>query len=137
MIRTDVWSDERFRHIFVLELESVRLPDVVKQVGPSVYMAEDGERFKKLYTSAATTVAGPGVEGDRWWVTVKRQTPEAVTCLRRSFIDGGAELGIPRKFSKNIREANILTNSEVAEHLEGDFKNHLHRFISGRPVWLD
>ena len=137
VIRTDAWSDEKFRHIIVLELESARLPAVVKQVGPPVSMAEDGERFKKLYTSAATTVAGPGVEGDRWWVTVKRQTPEAVTCLRRSFSEGGAELGIPRKFSEDIRKATILTNSEVAEHLEGDFKNHLHRFISGRPAWLD
>jgi tRNA nucleotidyltransferase (CCA-adding enzyme) len=137
VIRTDVWSDERFRHIIVLELESARLPDVVKQVGPPIYMAEDAERFKKLYTGAATTVAGPGVEGDRWWVTVKRQTPEAVTCLRRAFTDGGVEIGIPRKFSANIRKANILTNSEVAEYLEDDFKNHLHRFISGRPAWLD
>jgi tRNA nucleotidyltransferase (CCA-adding enzyme) len=137
VIRTDAWSDETYRHIIVLELESVRLPAVVKQVGPPVYMAEDSERFKKLYIGAPTTVAGPGVEGDRWWVTVRRQTPEAVTCLSRSFSEGGTELGIPRKFSENIRKANILTNGEVAEHIEGGFKNHLHRFISGRPAWLD
>ncbi len=137
VIRTDAWSDEKCRHIIVLELESARLPDVVKQVGPPIYMAEDGERFKKLYTGAPSTVAGPGVEGDRWWVAVKRQTPKVVSCLRRAFSDGGAELGIPRKFSENIRKANILTKSEIAKYLEGDFKNHLHSFISGRPSWLD
>jgi tRNA nucleotidyltransferase (CCA-adding enzyme) len=135
--RTDAWSDEKNKHIITMELESAKLSETVKQEGPPVAMAEDGERFNKNYRESAATVAGPGVEGDRWWVIVKRQTRDAAECLRRSLRDGGTETGIPRKFHEDIKKAVILSNGEIVEHLDDGFKKQLYRFLLGRPAWLD
>ena len=136
--RTFVWSDEKNKHVFVLELETVTLPCTEKKLGPPVALTADCENFIKEYVNKEITVAGPGVEGDRWWVIVMRPYRNVGDYLRNVLKDGGSTLGIPRKISEDIAKGfQLLINSEAESILEGEFQAKLYEFMIGRPMWLE
>jgi tRNA nucleotidyltransferase (CCA-adding enzyme) len=134
--RTLSWSDEAGRNVFVFELASAELPPAVKRLGPPVAMVADGGRFVAAYPPGSA-VSGPGVEGDRWWVVVRRERATAVESLRRLLRDGGASAGVHPRLAKRITErSQILIGLEAAPLLEGGFTVALGRFVRGRPFWL-
>ncbi|RLI10641.1 CCA tRNA nucleotidyltransferase [Candidatus Bathyarchaeota archaeon] len=138
VIRSAAWSDEASRHILVFELESAAIPGVVKLKGPPVEMAESSERFLRAHLNADSTVSGPWIEGRRWWVETRRKQTDASSLLSSALRDGGRGVGVSRRLSDKIAQGyQVLMDEEIAGHLRGDFARFLHRFLKGRPVWLD
>ncbi len=138
VIRSAAWSDEASKHVLVFELESATIPGFTRLKGPPVEMAESSKRFLEAHLDAESTVAGPWIEGRRWWVETRRQQTDARLLLVSSLADGGRGIGVPRRLSlKMARGCEVLMDGEVSSHLDGGFARFLDGFLRGRPGWLE
>ena len=137
VLRSAVWSNEVSRHIFVFELESDSLPGIMKRKGPPVEMAENSMQFIEAHLEAETTILGPWIEGDRWWVGLKRPESSARGLVASMLRDGGRDIGISRRLSEKIKQGHeVLMGDEVGGVLEAGFADFLYQFLRGRPGWL-
>jgi len=137
VLRTGSWSDEAKRHIFVYELESIALPPVMKKVGPPVRLTKESGDFLKTYLDSDDLVSGPGVEGGKWWVEVKRRHVFPRTYLRKALADSYEELGVPKRLADLLGvDGDVYINEEIEGELRGDFPAYLDTFLRGRPDWL-
>lgn len=138
VFRSAVWSDEASRHILVFEFESATLPAIVKRMGPPIEMAENSEQFIKAHLGEETTITGPWIEGDRWWVGIRRPETSARGLVASMLRDGGRDIGISRRLSEKMRDGlGVLMDEEVGDYLDTDFAGFLDRFLKGRPGWLE
>jgi tRNA nucleotidyltransferase (CCA-adding enzyme) len=137
VFRSGSWSDEAKRHIFVYELESIALPPVVKKVGPPVRLSKDSGDFLRTYIESPELVSGPGIEGGKWWVEVKRKHVFTLPYLRKTLADGYEELGVPKRLADLLKQnGEVYINEEIAVELKGEFPRFLEVFLRGRPDWL-
>jgi tRNA nucleotidyltransferase (CCA-adding enzyme) len=137
VFRSASWSDEVERHILVYELESITLPPVVKKIGPPVRLVKDSEDFLSRYMGSPDLVGGPGVEGSKWWVEVRRKQAFTASSLREALVAGYEELGVPKHLADLItKSGGVYVNGEIALELRGDFPRFLEGFLRGRPDWL-
>jgi len=136
--RSAVWSDEESRHVFVFELEGLILPGAARRMGPPVRMAEDCGRFLEVHVGAGDTLAGPWVEGDRWWVLKRREAVDARLVVSSALEGGGSGIGIPRRLGKRVaRGFEVLAGGEIGEYLGPGLSGFIWRFLRGRPDWLE
>jgi tRNA nucleotidyltransferase (CCA-adding enzyme) len=138
VIRSAAWSDEASRHVFVFELEGLTLPGAARRMGPPVGIAEDCGRFLEVHVGAGDTLAGPWVEGDRWWVLKRREAVDAREVVASALEGGGRGIGIPRRLGVRVaRGFEVLAGGEVGRCLGSGFSGFLWRFLRGRPDWLE
>jgi tRNA nucleotidyltransferase (CCA-adding enzyme) len=138
VVRSRVWSDEASRHVFVFELESATLPAFVRRMGPPVRMVEGVRRFLEAHAGSEETVSGPWVEGNRWWVVVRRGEREAGAVLGSFLVDGGRGVGVSRGIAERVsRGFRVLLGGEVEGIVTPDFATFLDGFLRGRPGWLE
>ena len=138
VFRSGTWSDEASRHIFVYELESIALPPLIKKVGPPVRLQKDSRDFLGTYLESPDLVSGPGIEGGKWWVIVKRKHVLTRTYLRKVLVDNYEELGVSKRLADLLGESgDIFINEEVEGELRGGFSGYLADFLCGRPDWLE
>jgi tRNA nucleotidyltransferase (CCA-adding enzyme) len=138
VVRSGVWSDEASSHVFVFELESVTLPVSVRRMGPPVRMLEGVRRFLEAHAGSDETIAGPWVEGDRWWVLTERGLREAGAALEAFLADGGRGIGVSRGIADRVtRGFSVLRGGEVGEIVTPSFASFLDGFLRGRPGWLE
>ena len=138
VVRSGVWSDEASRHVFVFELESAILPAFVRRMGPPVRMVKGGRRFLEAHAGSEETVSGPWVEGDRWWVVVRRGERGAGATLGSFLVDGGRGVGVSRRIAERVsRGFSVLLAGEVEEVVTPDFAAFMDGFLRGRPGWLE
>ncbi len=137
VFRMASWSDEESRHILVYELESMTLPQVAKKMGPPVCLAKDSRDFLDTYLGSPEVVSGPGVEGEKWWVEVKRKNTLSNVIMRESIVSGCEELGVPKRLADILRKHGVvMINEEIVPQLTGGFTLFLETFLRGRPDWL-
>ena len=137
VFRSGSWSDEAKRHIFVYELESISLSPVIKKVGPPVRLPKESNDFLQTYIGSPELVGGPGIEGGKWWVMVKRKQVFPRTYLRKALADGYEELGVPKRLADLLGEdGDVYINEEIEGELRGEFPAFLEGFLRGRPDWL-
>ena len=138
VLRSSVWSNEESRHIFIFELESNSIPSVELHMGPPVNMKANSDSFIASHMNSDQTVAGPEIKDARWIVLRKRQINDAATLLRESLYDGGINIGVSSKLAvKILQHHRILQNNEISDYLVNDFCDHIHRFLIGRPDWIE
>jgi tRNA nucleotidyltransferase (CCA-adding enzyme) len=137
VFRSAVWSNEVSKHIFVFELESDSLPGIMKRKGPPVEMAENSMQFIEAHLGVETTILGPWIEGNRWWVGLKRPEPSARGLVASLLRDGGRDIGISRRLGEKIKQGHeVLMGDEVGGFLDAGFADFLDHFLRGRPGWL-
>jgi tRNA nucleotidyltransferase (CCA-adding enzyme) len=140
VLRDAVWSDEKNRNVFVLELEQRVLPFVKKHLGPPIVREKECENFLSKYIHNGDAVSGPYVEDGRWVVELRRKYTDVVELLRETLKDGGRKIGVAELISQGFREKlRILVNSEVIDVYRSneEFAEFLTDFISGKPFWLE
>jgi tRNA nucleotidyltransferase (CCA-adding enzyme) len=138
VFRSNVWSDERHRHILVFQLESSTIPKVMKHVGPPVSMIRNTESFFETHLGAESTESGPWIESDRWVVLLRRQHTEAKELLEERLEDGGRSVGVSKNLAVRILQHHrILLNDEIEDYLVDGFVQHLYRLLIGRPHWVE
>jgi tRNA nucleotidyltransferase (CCA-adding enzyme) len=137
VLRSASWSDEEKRHIFVYEIESLVLPPVVKKMGPPVSLLKDSKDFLNTYLGSPEVVSGPGVEGGRWWVEVKRKNTFSRVHLNKSLVSDCEEHGVPKRLAAILmKQGSVMINDEIDTQLTGRFTLFLEGFLRGRPDWL-
>ena len=138
MLRSTTWSNEETRHIFIYELESAKIPGVMKHMGPPAHLEKNVEVFIKIYEANPRTIAGPDLIGDRWYVLIKRDHTDIISFTSKLLNDGGRSIGISRKISIRILQHHrILLNEEIEEYLLDGFDAFLHDWLEGRPLWIE
>lgn len=140
ILRTASWSDERKCNVIALELESRKLSQAVRHLGPPVTRAAESERFLGKYVGLPETVSGPWVERDRWVVEKKRRHTDAVALIRASLRDGGKEIGVANRIAPVLRRKfRVLVNGEIVDVCRGnrDLNSFLTGYLAGRPAWLE
>ena len=139
VIRTAVWSDEEFNHLFLFEVERGILPRAKLHMGPPAEMEEMSERFLRRHLGSDRTISGPWVEGRRWWVEVERIHTDAKLLLEDKLQEeGGRSVGVPRGIAENLEGSSALINEEVTgiyREFPG-FAVFLTDFFRGRPKWF-
>ena len=139
MLQSGVWSDERTQHIFVLSLASILLPSTKKQQGPPIH-SPDVTTFLEKHLNAPDTSLGPWIHNDRWFVGKIRQYPNARTLLTEQLTaDGGKEMGVANGFRTALKhQHSIIVNREIINLglTHPSFLHFFHRFLHGRPPWL-
>ena len=137
VFRSGSWSDETKRHIFIYELESIVLPPIVKKIGPPVRLYKESSDFLETYIESPDLISGPGIEGGKWWVEVKRKHVTLRTYLKKALSDSYEELGVPKRLADLISEdGDVYINEEIEGELMGEFPSFLEVFLRGRPDWL-
>ena len=138
VFRSGTWSDEASRHIFVYELEAITLPPLIKKVGPPVRLQKDSRDFLGTYRESPDLVSGPGIEGGKWFVIVKRKQVFIRTYLRRALVESYEEFGVSKRLADLLGEdGDIFINEEIEGELGGGFSGYLAGFLCGRPDWLE
>ena len=140
VLRMGAWSDEVEECVLIFELESSRLPPVMKHVGPPVWVGEHVERFLAKQMANPGLVCGPYIEGDRWVALVRRKWPDAKEFLQVRLSEGGGRhVGVAPLLAQRVEEQfEILEGAELislCRELEG-FGEWLAKFLTGRPRWL-
>jgi len=139
VMRTAVWSDEKTNHILLFEVERWVLPKVKLHRGPPVEMEEMSERFLRKHLRSESTIAGPWVEEERWWVEVERDYTEARALLEDKLGEqGGIPIGVPRSMAEDISGFSCRVNEEIIDLYKAypSFAVFLTDFLIGRPKWL-
>lgn len=128
-----VWSDERKKAIFTLELDHLTIPTIRKQHGPPLDRVPDGERFLKKHLGR--DVKGPSVEGWRWVAYTSRKLVDASRLLKERVLT--AKLG--KIVKDGLRKgAKTCVDLELIELMHGfrGYGEFLTEFLDGRPRWL-
>ncbi len=140
LFRNAVWTDEKKLSVFILELEQLTIPNVIKHVGPPLERKSECIDFLAKYDGRDEVIAGPYIENGRWVVELPRKQVNAAELLRSKLKDGGKNTGIAELVSKAISEGfSILENEEIAEIYKNheDFAMFLTKFLNGKPFWLN
>ncbi|RLF22003.1 MAG: CCA tRNA nucleotidyltransferase [Thermoprotei archaeon] len=134
VVDSKVWTDEKERAVFMFELESGRLPSLKRHEGPPITSIEHEERFISKYTGSEEVLAGPRVEGMRWYVYRRRRYTDVRELLREKIFD--SSLG------DYIREAleggfQIYIGEECKTLLADEKVNReLSSFLDKRLPWM-
>jgi tRNA nucleotidyltransferase (CCA-adding enzyme) len=138
VLRSTTWSNEETRHIFIYELESAKIPEAMKHMGPPAHLEKNVEEFIKAYEANPRTIAGPDLIGDRWFVLINRDYTDIKSFTSKLLYDGGRSIGISRKISVRILQHHrILLNEEIEEYLVDGFDAFLYDWLEGRPLWVE
>jgi tRNA nucleotidyltransferase (CCA-adding enzyme) len=138
ILKSKTWSNEKTRHIFVFELESVIISNLVRRNGPPVKLWKDVEKFIEAHINADDTVSGPGIHNDKLWVIKRRTYNDAITLLTKALKNGGQRIGVAKNLSTRIKKHHqIILNTEIERYLDKEFNEELYKMILGRPDWLD
>lgn len=142
VIRSSCWSDEKDLNIILFELERKNIFSPKKHMGPPVEKYKEAENFLVKHLYAEDTIAGPWIEGDRWFVEKKRKWEDAKKLL--SFYlsnNGGRNIGVASKIAEKLKKNGfkIISWIEARKFYEErvDFARFISRFIEGRPIWLE
>jgi len=139
VMRTAVWSDEKVNHILLFQVERCVLPRVKLHRGPPVEMEEMSERFLRKHLRSESTIAGPWIEEERWWIEVERDYTEARALLEDELGEQeGIPVGVPRSMAEDISGFSCRVNEEIIDLYKAfpSFAVFLTDFLIGRPKWL-
>jgi tRNA nucleotidyltransferase (CCA-adding enzyme) len=139
VLKDAVWSNEKSRSIFVLELEQQVLPNIKKHLGPPLEREAECKKYLSKYSNNRSVISGPYIEDGRWMVELPRKTADAIVLLKEKLVDGGKNVGVADLIAKTIQKnLQVLVNSEIFELYEenGDFAEFLSSFLAGKPFWL-
>ncbi len=139
VIRSTAWTDEQATSVLIFELESEELPYSRRQRGPPATRVAESSAFLSKHLNKKSTVSGPWVEGERWFVERKRPILSARRLLTSALKNGGSDVGVASLLSQSFeRKVRILQNDQVALLISAneEFARFMRRYLSGRPTWL-
>jgi tRNA nucleotidyltransferase (CCA-adding enzyme) len=138
VLRSGAWSNEETRHIFIYELETAKIPEAVKHMGPPANLEKNVRQFIDAYKNNPRTIAGPDLLRDRWYVLVKREYTDVKKLMDNLLADGGRNIGVSKKISVRILQHHrVLLTSEIGDYLKEGFEVYLYDWLKGRPQWIE
>jgi tRNA nucleotidyltransferase (CCA-adding enzyme) len=140
IVQSASWSNEKDLSVILFEMATDPLGAVYLHDGPEVSRRVEATRFIQKHVKAGETVAGPWIQGNRWFAARSRRTRHAkavLTHILRS--QRNQELGVARRVSHAARKTGrVLTNTEILTLCGRNhgFAEFLIEFLQGRPRWL-
>jgi tRNA nucleotidyltransferase (CCA-adding enzyme) len=136
VVGSTAWSNNKTRHILVYEVEDPNLPEIYKHYGPEDYLKDNVEQFKEAYRTRANVVDPPRTEGERWFVTLRREIVGIKKVISKLLEDGGRGIGVSQKLAiKILQHHRVLEGAEVKPYLTDGFERHLYKFLRDKPYW--
>jgi tRNA nucleotidyltransferase (CCA-adding enzyme) len=136
IVGSSAWSNDETRHILVYEVEDMDLPEVYKHYGPQDYLTVNVEQFKEAYNGRKNLVSGPDLDGDKWFVMLRRKLKGLKEVTAKLLEDGGRRIGVSQKFSiRVLQHHRVLEGEEIESYLMEGFERHMSKFLRGRPYW--
>ncbi len=127
--KSDLWSDEN-KIFFMYELSTLDLPKIKKIIGPN---ALDAENVKKFLEKKRKVVKGPRVENNKLVIEVERVETNAKRVLE-SFIKT-CQINEKDGIKECLKEAEVLSETEILKHYKGDFAKHLTKYLEGKEFF--
>ena len=138
VLRSGAWSNEETRHIFIYELETAKIPEAFKHMGPPANLENNVRQFIDAHKNNPRTIAGPDLLQDRWYVLVKREYTDVKKLMDDLLANGGRNIGVSKKISVRILQHHrVLLDSEIGDYLKEDFDVYLFDWLKGRPQWIE
>ena len=138
VLRSGAWSNEETRHIFIYELETAKIPEAFKHMGPPANLENNVRQFIDAHKNNPRTIAGPDLLRDRWYVLVKREYTDVKKLMDDLLANGGRNIGVSKKLSVRILQHHrFLLDSEIGDYLKEDFEVYLFDWLKGRPQWIE
>lgn len=112
-MRHGVYTDEERFAAVIFEIENPVLPVLRKHRGPSLFDEDGSKNFIKKYKDRAMT--GPFVEGEYWYVELKRPYRTVEEKIKGTLRDSKKILmakGIPSHIAKSVSKKYKLVNNE-------------------------
>jgi tRNA nucleotidyltransferase (CCA-adding enzyme) len=136
VVGTTAWSNDVNRHILVYEVEESNLPEVYKHYGPKDHLTVNVQQFKDAYKERTDLISGPSLEGDTWFVMLRRKVVGLNDVIVKLLVDGGGRIGVSQKLAiKMLQHHRDLEGAEIKPYLVEGFERHMFKFLRGRPYW--
>lgn len=134
--RTMAWTDEKTSSFIIIELESRTLPLLRKKTGPPVG-SPHMQRYMDIY-AAGRGVVGPWIQGERFYIMMRRRHLDASVYLRGALIEYAKTGGMPSLIAQRIRgQVRILVDEQVSALARSrEAAQSLTEFLDGRPIWM-
>ena len=130
------WSNDETRHILVYEVEDACLPEVYRHYGPLDHLTVNVEQFKAAYKGRENLVSGPALDGDKWYVMLRRKVVGLKDITAKILENGGGRIGVSQKFAiRVLQHHRVLEGAEIESYLFDGFDRHMSKFLRGRPYW--
>lgn len=135
VITSAVWSDEVRTSLFAYALETRWLSRVRRHIGPP-FDSGGALDFLEKHTTSASTAIGPWLDGERWYVGIRRKHTDAITLLQA--VLEGREQGVGKKWGEIMKNVRVWVNEECLPLYRSDrgFAQFLCDFLDGKPRWL-
>ena len=134
-----VWTNEKTLTVFIIELETYKLPRIKQHIGPPLEFEEQCTSFLLKYMKKSSIFSGPYIQNKRWIILSDRTHFDAVKLLEEELISDIQSVGIPKPITKALkRNHRILVGYEIASIYQNndDFATLLTSFLKGKPFWL-
>jgi tRNA nucleotidyltransferase (CCA-adding enzyme) len=139
ILRDMVWTNEKTLTVFIIELETYKLPRIKQHIGPPLEFEEQCTSFLLKYMKKSSVFSGPYIQNKRWIILSDRTHFDAVKLLEEELISDIQSVGIPKPITKALkRNHRILVGYEIASIYQNndDFATLLTSFLKGKPFWL-
>ncbi|MCW4025232.1 MAG: CCA tRNA nucleotidyltransferase [Candidatus Bathyarchaeota archaeon] len=139
VLKDAVWSNEKTQSVFLFELETAKLPNVKKHLGPPLERNAECQKFLSKYAQNPAVISGPSIEEGKWVVELPRKATDAAALLRDKLADGGKSVGVADLIAKSVvQKLQVLVDEQIADVYSDDvgFAEFLTVFLSGKPFWL-
>ena len=140
ILRNEVWTDERTLIIFVIELETVEIPNIKCHIGPPLRFEKQCDIFLSKHMENPSVISGPYIQNKRWIILSSRTFFNAKDLLEEKLTNYGQNIGIPKLISKAFQQnMRILINDEIMKIYKqnSEFAVFLSSFLIGKPFWLE
>lgn len=133
VIDWSAWSNEKDVVVFLLCLESYKLPEAQLHYGPPLGSTQE-ENFVKKYIDNENVFAGPFIRGNRWFVIRKRKYKD----IRDLIFDKYKVMGFVKDIGKAMEKGfEIYLNEDIIKACsEEDYLIHLRKWLFRRYTWL-
>jgi tRNA nucleotidyltransferase (CCA-adding enzyme) len=139
VLRDAVWTNEKTFTVFIIEVETCKLPKIKQHIGPPLEFDEQCSAFLSKYMKNPSVVRGPFIKNKRWIVFLDRIYSDAKYLLKEKLISNNKNIGIPKLISKTLnKKLRILVDYEIAVLFQNnvEFASFLTSFLIGKPFWL-
>ena len=140
VLKDAVWSNEKNLSIFIFKLESQKLVNLKKHLGPPLERESESKKYLSKYSENPKILCGPYVENGRWVIEKARKNVDAVDLLKEIATNGCKNSGVADLISQSIKGGfQVLVDSEIVRIYgeNNEFAVFLTEFVTCRPFWLE
>jgi len=131
---TAAWSDESDRIALLIEADSKKIRKGRLHAGPKAWFMDEEEHFLGKYLCDSRVLAGPYMNGDRWYVELERDCTDLKDLIDRKM----PELELSEDVAEEVGKGFCVYEGKDLEELFEDpgLGKAIAKFVRKKPPWL-